>query len=310
VKTRRLGIRLAFVLLLAFGFLGNASATAKATGSSTTSTKASASSSKSSSSAASTGSITTTTSNLEGYAATSSLQDGTIVQLINSKANEVSAATQATLGHMYGVTVDPDQLSVTITNPNLQNEVYVATSGTYDTLVSNEGGTIATGDYLTLSSIDGVAMLAGDNGGTVFGRADTNFSGDGDGIGQATLKDTNGQTDKTVTLGLIPVTIDIEANPTLKSTKANLPKMLQRVGQAIAEKPVGPLRIYMSAAILVLTVIATISMVSSGVRTSIYSISRNPLSKGLVMRGLFTVILASFIILLIGLFAVYLLLKL
>ena len=59
------------------------------------------------------------------------------------------------------------------------------------------------------------------------------------------LKDDGGKTTKTVAVGLIPVTIDIRSNPNQKTTKANLPSFLERVGLAIAEKPVSPIRIYL-----------------------------------------------------------------
>jgi hypothetical protein len=60
----------------------------------------------------------------------------------------------------------------------------------------------------------------------------------------------------------------------------------------------------------VLTIIIAIAMLSSGVKSSIFSIGRNPLSKKTVFQALISVILASMIILTIGLFAVYLILKL
>lgn len=250
-----------------------------------------------------------TTSGLQGYAADSALQIGTIVQMDPSKNDKVLAATQAKLNQMYGVVIDPHSLPITFSNGSLQNEVYVSTNGTYDTLVSTQGGDIQSGDYVTLSSVDGVAMKASDKQKIVFGRAAAGFNSKADGVGQVSLKDSSGQT-QNVTLGIIPVAIDIRHNPNDKSTKANVPPFLQRVGQAIAEKPVGPLRIYLSVFIAGVSIIIALMTLYSGVRTSIYSIARNPLSKKTILRGLMTVVLTSIIILIIGLFAVYLLLKL
>jgi len=48
----------------------------------------------------------------------------------------------------------------------------------------------------------------------------------------------------------------------------------------------------------------------SGIRNALIAIGRNPLSKKSIFRGLLEIILTGFIILIIGLFAVYLLLKL
>jgi hypothetical protein len=247
---------------------------------------------------------------LQGYAADSVLQTGTVVQLSGDKASKVGPATQKDLGHMFGVVVDAHTLSLTISNSSLQNEAYVATSGTYPTLVSTQGGAIGAGDYLTMSSVNGVVMKADDTQKTVFGRAAASFNSKADGVGQESLKDTAGKANKTVTLGVIPVAIDIRHNPNDKSTKANVPNWLKRVGEAIAEKPVGPLRIYLSIAITGVTIVIALVTLYSGVRSSIAAIGRNPLSKKAIFRGLLEIILTSIIILIIGLFAVYLLLKL
>lgn len=264
---------------------------------------------KTDSSSSSTKSQAASASGLQGYSADSVLQIGTIVQLATDKPDKVLPASLSKLNQMYGVVIDPHSLPITISNSSLQNEAYVSTSGTYDTLVSTQGGAIKAGDYVTMSSIDGVAMKASEKEKTVFGRAGENFDGKSDGLGQSTLKDSSGKT-ITVTLGLMPVAIDIKHNPNDKSTKANVPKFLQRIGEAIAEKPIGPLRMYLSIAITGISIIASMIILYSGVRSSIFSIGRNPLSKKSIFRGLLEIILTSIIILIIGLFAVYLLLKL
>jgi hypothetical protein len=245
-----------------------------------------------------------------GYAAETPLSDGTIVQLAGTNSNTVKIATNSNLQNMFGVTVDPNQLLVTSSNSALQNEVYVAVSGTYNVLVSTEGGPIAVGDYLTLSSIDGVAMKSSTSQTTVFGRAAEAFDGKGVTLGSMALTTTSGAANGTVILGSIPVTIDIEHNPNVKSTKENLPQLLQRLGEQIAEKQVSPIRIYLSMAITAASIITAIVLLYAGVRNAIISIGRNPMSKKSVFRALIEVILTSILILVIGISAVYLLLKL
>lgn len=247
---------------------------------------------------------------VQGYAADAQLDTGTIVQLAGKDANRVKVATQAELQNMFGVVVDRNQLPVTLSNEALQNETYVAASGTYNALVSTQGGAITSGDYVTLSSVDGIAMKAGTEEKTVFGRANASFDGKGVTLGTTTLKDTTGKTNKTVTLGMVPVTIDIKRNPNIKSTKADLPEPLQRLGQAIAEKEVSPIRIYLSMAITAISLIAAIVVLYSGVRNSMISIGRNPMSKKSIFRAMLEIILTSILIVIIGLFAVYLLLRL
>lgn len=247
---------------------------------------------------------------VQGYASDTPLDNGTIVQLTGKDSNRVKIVGQPELQNMFGVTVDRNQLPLTISNGDLQNETYVAVSGTYNVLVSTQGGDIKSGDYVTLSAIDGVAMKAGTEEKTVFGRAAGAFDGKGVTLGKTELKDKSGKTYKTVTIGSIPVTIDIRRNPNTKSTKVNLPEPLQRIGEAIAEKEVSPIRIYLSMGITLISLVAAIIVLYSGVRNGLISIGRNPMSKKSIFRALLEIILTSALILIIGLFAVYLLLKL
>lgn len=255
-------------------------------------------------------SAATSGGNVQGYAADTPLDNGTIVQLTGKDSNRVKIATQAELQNMFGVTIDRNQLPLTITNENLQNEVFVAVSGNYNVLVSTQGGSIKTGDFVTLSSINGVAMKAGTEEKTVFGRANASFDGTGVVLGTTELKDKSGKSTKTVKFGSIPVTIDIRRNPNDKSTKANVPEFLERLGEAVAEKEVSPIRIYISMGIVAVSILATIVMLYSGIRNGVISIGRNPMSKKSIFRALLEVILTAILILVIGLFAVYLLLKL
>jgi hypothetical protein len=247
---------------------------------------------------------------VQGYATDTPLDNGTIVQLSGTDPTVVKIATQANLADMFGVTVDRSQLLVASSDDALKNEVFVAVSGTYNAIVSNQAGTIAVGDYLTMSSVNGVLMKAGTEEKTVFGRATEAFDGKGVTLGTTTLKDTTGKDNKTVILGSIPVTVDIKHNPNDKTTKVNVPDFLERIGVAIAEKPVSAIRIYLSMGITALSIITAIVMLSSGVRNSVISIGRNPMSKKSIFRALLQVIVTSLLILVIGLFAVYLLLKL
>lgn len=247
---------------------------------------------------------------VKGYAADSHIDPGTIVELTGENADRVKVSTQKDLQNMFGVVVDHQQIPVRISDGSIENEVYVAVSGTYDVLVSTQGGDIASGDYLTLSSINGVAMKAGTEEPTVFGRAAGSFGENSTGLGSAVLQDVNGNSSGTVKLGTVPVTIDIRNNPNDISTKANLPEMLQRVGQAIAEKEVSPVRIYLSIAIAIICMIAAFVVLYAGIRNAVVAIGRNPMSRRSIFRALLEVILTSVLILIIGLFAVYLLLRL
>lgn len=243
------------------------------------------------------------------YAADAPIDKGSIVILTGKDSNRVKIATQKDVSNMFGLVVDKTQLPLSVTNEGIENETFVAVSGTYNVLVSNQEGAINAGDYLTLSSVNGVAMRAGDHEVTVFGRANANFNDANVSLGSTTLKDAAGGT-KTVKIGAVPVTIDIKTNPNHKSTDVNAPEFLKRVGEAIADKEVNPVRIYIGVAIAVISLIAAIAVLYAGIRNGVISIGRNPMSKKSIFRAILEVILTAALILIIGLFAVYLLLKL
>ena len=246
----------------------------------------------------------------QAHTADKPIQVGTIVQLGDKGTDKVKPATSDKPGSMYGVVVDERKLSVTITTSDQPNQAFVAATGTYPVLVSSQNGPITTGDYVTVSSVEGIGMKAEPEQKIVFGRAVSSFDGKNNAIGSVNLKTTDGKDSGKAVIGVVSVVIDIRRNPNEKSTKADLPKLLQRIGEAIAEKPVGPLRIYLSIAITGISIIAAIVILYGGVRSSLISIGRNPLSRKSIFRALFEIILTSLIILIVGLFAVYLLLKL
>lgn len=247
---------------------------------------------------------------VQGYAAENPIENGTIVQLSGPDKKQVKPVGPADLINMFGVSVDRNELPITITDESLKNETFVAVSGTYNVLVSDQAGAITAGDYVTLSSITGVAMNAGSDETTIFGRSVGAFDGKSNVLGTKQLKGDDGKLIKTVAIGSIPVTIGIQRNPNIKSTKTNLPDFLERAGQAIAEKEVSPLRMYLSLAILTISIITAIVVLYSGIRSGVISIGRNPMSRKSIFRALVEIILTCLLILIIGLFAVYLLLKL
>lgn len=247
---------------------------------------------------------------VQSYDSDKPLDIGTIVQLEGEGTGKVRVATQKELQNMFGVTVDRKLLPVTLTGGSKKNEVFVAVTGTYKVLVSDQAGPIRVGDYVTLSSINGIAMKAGTKEKTVLGRAAEVFDGKDQVLGTKTLRDTANGVDKKVAIGSILVNIDIKKNPNDESTKTLLPEFLERIGKEIAQKEVSPIRMYLSLAITAVSLIISLAMLYTGVRNAVISIGRNPMSKKSIFRALLEVILTSALVLIIGLFAVYLLLRL
>jgi hypothetical protein len=208
---------------------------------------------------------------------------------------------------MFGVVVNPNSAAVSLSTSSSPSQTYVATSGNYQVLVSNQNGPIQAGDYITISAISGIGMKASASDEIVVGKSLSNFLGTTDSLGSTSLKNSNGHT-STVQLGLIDVSLGIAHNPLLKNTEDNLPGFLVNISQNVANKPVSVGRIYISLIIIGICAIISGSMLYAGVRSSIVSIGRNPLSKRAVTRSLVQVTLTSLIVFILGIFAVYLLL--
>ncbi|MCA9332636.1 hypothetical protein KDA00_02065 [Candidatus Saccharibacteria bacterium] len=243
----------------------------------------------------------------QGFGADTVLQKGVVVQLDKTDTTKVKPVTLESIEEMYGVVVDANDAPVTLSNEG--RKVFVATVGPFDVLVSDQGGTINPGDYLTISAIEGVAMKAGDKEPVVVGRALDAYDGKTNVIGAAQVTDNNGAS-RTVNLSRIRTDISVSRNPLLRGETPNVPEFLRKASEAIAGKEVNAVRIYLSVFVFTVSTIAAGSLLYAGVRNGLISIGRNPLSKKTIIRGMFQVILTGLIIFIVGLFGVYLLLKL
>lgn len=244
------------------------------------------------------------------YGVSSVLRTGTVVQPDPNDSKKVIAASGENLVAAFGIVVPGDDLPISIGEVGGQSTVHVATTGRHSALVTNERGTIQTGDYLALSSLSGTLAKSTEKQEVVFAKALGGFDGKSNVVGSTTLVDADGKPRQQVSIGLIPVAIEIIKNPQQVSTDVNTPDVLKRIGEAIAEKPVDPVRLYIGVGVVVLSVIIAVTLLAVGVRNSIISIGRNPLSKKSIFKGLLQVILTSVLVLIIGLFTVYLLLRL
>lgn len=245
---------------------------------------------------------------VQSYATDATIRQGMIVGLKRSDTTKVELVTRDTVDEILGVAVSASDAPLALTGSTTTAQVYVATSGRYNVLVSNQNGAIQTGDYISISSLNGIGMKADNGEAIILGRAAANFSGTSNIVSTATLKGAAG--DNTVAIGSIPVDINVGGNPNLGHGSGNLPGFLQVAGNTIASKPVSAPRVYLSLAVLLVTALISGGLLYSGVRGSIISIGRNPLARKSIIRGLIQVVLTSIIVLILGLFAVYLLLRL
>lgn len=245
----------------------------------------------------------------QGYGVTGDVQKGMIVMIDPKDSKKVMPLTNKTDNAMQGVVVAANDTVVSLGGDKSAYEVYVASTGKYDALVSTQNGPIKAGDIISISSLDGIGMKASASQSVILGKALTNFDGVSNASGTATLKTSTGT--KNVSIGYVQIDISISHNPLAVSVSGPpVPAFLRKTGENIAGKPVSTVRLYVSFAVLIITLFMTTSLLYGGVRSSLISIGRNPLAKKSILRGLVQVIVLGIIVFVIGLVAIYLLLKL
>ena len=243
----------------------------------------------------------------QGYGSAETLQRGMLVSLKDGDATKVEPADESNSKRLQGLVVNANDASVTLSSDG--SKTFVATVGRYEGLVSDENGVVRTGDYISISKIRGIGMKASDKSDAVIGKALENFDGKSDVLSTTDLKSNGGVVQK-VHVGRILLDIGIGANPHAKPEEVNLPGFLKRASEAIAQKPVSPVRVYISIMVFLAATVVAGSMLYAGVRSSMISIGRNPLSKQSIVKSMVQVIITSFMVFILGIFGVYLLLKL
>lgn len=230
-----------------------------------------------------------------GFNSKQTLQPGLIVSLDTSQPRSVKPTPANAEASMYGVVVDPSDAPFTLNGTGQQ--VFVASSGIYSVLVSTVNGTIQPGDYISMSTQDGIGAKATPLQTTTFGQAENGFDGTNN-----VISNSNG-----LAIGRVYVNINIQKNPIANNDP--VPLFLKRIAVALADKPVPVVRIYVALIIFIISAIVTITILWSGIRSSLVSLGRNPLSRHAILGGLYKVIFTGLSVFAIGLAGVYLLLK-
>ena len=234
---------------------------------------------------------------VRGFKSDSALQAGLIVATAKNDPTKVELVSIKEPSRMYGVVVNLRDAPISL-NGNSPSQVYVATSGNYSVLTSLENGAIKTGDYLALSTTNGLAAKATEQQTYVIGRALVSYDG------AAKVTSTQGG----ASVGLVEAEVGVAKNPLLKDTSV-LTSALQQIGGAIAGKPVSNLRLYLALAAFLATLISVATLLYSGIRSALIAIGRNPLSHHSIVSSFYKVIFVSLAIFVGGIFGVYLILK-
>lgn len=232
---------------------------------------------------------------VEGFSAPSAMEPGEIAALDKNAAKSVVEVPANDTTRIYGVVVDPSDAPITLNSQS--GQTYVATTGIYQVLVSTSNGVIKPGDYISMSPLNGIGARASNLQAVVLGQAESSFDG------RSNVITTSGSS----AIGRIYVSINVQRNPL--STDTAVPGFLKKIANSLANKPVSVVRIYSSLVIFLVAAVAAVTVLWSGIRSSLISLGRNPLSRHTIFSGMYKVIFTGVAIFILGLAGVYLLLK-
>ncbi|MCL4357777.1 hypothetical protein M1512_02685 [Patescibacteria group bacterium] len=243
----------------------------------------------------------------QGYTSTSPLQPGMIVRLDPSHTGQVEALDLSHVKQMLGVVVLGSSAPLTISSSTLSanaQQVYVSNTGEHQVLVTTQNGPIAPGDYITVSSLSGLGMLANSNESMVLGQAVSGFNGSSGVIDTSTLTGSGGRK-QTVAIGSIPVDINIKSNPLVQVATKGVPVVLSQLTHFATNKSVSADRVYLGLACVAAGLIIAVTILYAAIKNGFISIGRNPLVKRTIIISLLRVVVIAIIIFIASLAAAY-----
>jgi hypothetical protein len=233
---------------------------------------------------------------IQGFDSKETLQPGIMVTLDRAGSKTVKILPGTNSDQIFGVVIDPTDAPFTLNGQ--ANKVFVATSGSFQVLVSTIGGIIKSGDFITVSNLDGIGQKATSAQSRIIGQALSGFNGTSNVITTS---------DKTA-IGRVFVQINPQNNP-LANNAVLVPSFLRKASNAVAGKSVPAVRIYGALGVFIFSALVSILVLWSGVRGSLIALGRNPLSRKAIFSGMYKVVFSGIGIFILGLAGVYLLLK-
>lgn len=236
----------------------------------------------------------------QGYRADTTLDAGTLVSIQEGEKGKAVPADTTNSSGLLGIVIGNNEASLAVSSPG--DLFQVATSGQAEMFVSDLNGEIKPGDVVAPSPIKGVGMRATEAGKVVgVAQGEAKY-----GSKTVDVKSSDGTT-KTAKLGSAIITLQVSYYvPPVQKTY--VPQFLQLFANQIAGKQVSLLRIVLSAIIVFAALVAAGVLLFTAVRSTMVSIGRNPLARSSIYRGLWQVVIASLIIVVLSMGAAYLVL--
>lgn len=236
------------------------------------------------------------------YTTDNDLKAGMAVALSSNSTDQKQWVERASLQNKakyLGIATSINGNVVTITSGGAT--VYVATNGQNPVYVSNLAGTVKKGDALTLSPLKGVLMKKAEKttGTTVaIALADANEASS-QVITQQIVN--NGGDSRTVKIETVQAEISLGAVPAQEPQNT----VLTTIGESLTGRPLSNMRVIIAGVILLATLFIEGSIIYAAVSSSITATGRNPLSKNMIYKELFSTAGISVVILAVSIFSLF-----
>ncbi|MBI5357883.1 hypothetical protein HZB74_03495 [Candidatus Saccharibacteria bacterium] len=226
------------------------------------------------------------------------LKPGMVVSLSSEGDNNgslVEKASDETYSKIIGVATTVEESAITVGSSG-QN-VFVESSGEVKAYVSDLNGFVKQGDQLTISPLGGIMAVSDKNSKIVLGVALEDFPDSGSQPYE--INSTEGN--KTVNIAQISVNLD--SRNIIDSSKVD--SSLERFGKSVVGKNVSEIRVVVALIIFLLVLFALGGILYGAISSAITSLGRNPLAGKIIRKQLIQILIVSLVVLLAGLFAIY-----
>jgi hypothetical protein len=215
-----------------------------------------------------------------------------------SEDSKIERATQQNNQRIVGVVTNFENSFVTVASS--ETTVLVESEGEVDAFVSDMGGEVSQGSLLVLSPLKGVLMKAGSgNSAPVVGIATSNASSS---ITSSSYEVGDGGTKKSTVIAKIKVNLNRQGAASSDSRPVS---SLSKLGASIVGREVGEARVVVALIVFVIVLIAEGGILYGAISSAIIALGRNPLAKKVIRQEMIRVVVVAFIVLLVGLGAVY-----
>ncbi len=234
-----------------------------------------------------------------GYASSDpGLQTGMVVALSLEKStnSSVERASPNNSSQIVGVVTTVENSLVSVSSGN--NSVLVESEGQVQAYVSDINGAIVKGDLLVLSPLKGILMKKkGGISTAVLGivtEAPTETS---------IYSYQNGNRSTATKIAKTKINLNNQSVSNEVSSKTD--STLAKIGKTISGKDISEIRVLAALILFVIVLIAEGAIIYGAISSAITSLGRNPLGRIIINQELIKVIVVALIVMLVGLGAVY-----